>query len=111
MLTTQRHTGSAMPCNNNIVDEAGERRDAADEKGDNGTPITSKFWRIAVDTVEVIHVGHGNSATPDDVVIGNQYGCHRAQEDGVASEESKKLRGGCKNLPRNESPRPNNSSK
>ena len=68
MLTAQRDTGCAHACYNDVVDEAGEWGDAADEEGDDGAPIGSVSGRVAVDAVEVIHVGYGHVTASDNVV-------------------------------------------
>ena len=41
MLTAQRDAGLAIARYNDVVDEAGERGDAADEEGDDGAPVAS----------------------------------------------------------------------
>jgi hypothetical protein len=68
VLTAQRDAGLAITGYNNVVDEAGERGDAADEEGDDGAPVASVSGRVAVDTVEVVHVGHGHVTASDNVV-------------------------------------------
>ena len=118
VLTAQRDAGLAIARCNDVVDEAGERGDAADEEGDNGAPVASVSGRVAVDTVEIVHVGHGHVTASDDVVaaardkrisgcvrdrwsscgilgdeLGHENGCHGTQKNGVATEESKELCG------------------
>lgn len=109
---------------NDVVNEAGERGDAANEEGDDGTPVATVSGRVAVDAVEVVHVGYGHVTASDDVVaaardkrisgygrgmwglcgsvgdeLGHENGCHGTQENGVAAEESKELCGGCEDFP------------
>jgi hypothetical protein len=68
MLTAQRHAGLAITRRNDVVDEAGERGDGTDEKGGNGAPVAGVSGRVAVDAVEVVHVGDGHVTASDDVV-------------------------------------------
>jgi hypothetical protein len=68
VLTAQRDAGLAIARCNDVVDEAGERGGAADEEGDDGAPVASVSGRVAVDTVEVVHVGYGHVTASDDVV-------------------------------------------
>ena len=89
---------------NNVVHKAGQRRDATDEECDNSTPVAPEFRRVAIDTVEVIHVGYGDVATANDVVIRDEDACHGAEENGVSAQESEEFRGGRENFPGHESP-------
>jgi hypothetical protein len=118
MLTAGRDAGLAHARYNDVVDEAGEWGDAADEEGGDGAPVGTEFGRVAVDAVEVVHVGDGHITASDDVVaaardtrisgygrgrwglcgivgdeLSHENGCHRTQENGVAAEESKELCG------------------
>jgi hypothetical protein len=68
MFTAQRDASLLTACNNDVVDEAGKGGNAADKEGDHGAPVAAPSWRIAVHTVEVIHVGYGHITTSDDVV-------------------------------------------
>ncbi len=68
MLTTRRDAGRAHARYNDVVDEAGEWGDAADEEGGDGAPVASVSRRVAVDAVEVVHVGYGYVTTSDDEV-------------------------------------------
>ena len=68
MLTTRRDASRAHTRYDNVVDEAGEWRDAADEEGGDGAPVAAISGRVAVDAVEVVHVGYGYVATSNDVV-------------------------------------------
>jgi hypothetical protein len=97
--------------NDDAVDEAGKRGNAADEEGCYGAPVGSELRRVAVNAVEVVHIGYGNVAASDDVVAIGQNGlvdidvadgivrnvlshenaCHGTEENGVATEESKEL--------------------
>jgi len=93
VLTAQRDAGLAIAGYNDVVDEAGEWGDAADEEGDDGAPVASVSGRVAVDTVEVVHVGYGHVTASDNIVVGHENGCHGTQENSVAAEESKELCG------------------
>jgi hypothetical protein len=68
VLTAQRDTGLAKARYNDVVDEAGERGDAADKEGSDGAPVASEFGRIAVDAVEVVHVGYGHITASNNVI-------------------------------------------
>lgn len=68
MLTTHRDASGAQAGHNNVVDEAWKRRDAADEECGNGAPVAAIFGRVAVDTVEVIHIRYGHVTASDDIV-------------------------------------------
>ena len=68
MLTAGRDAGLAVARYNDVVDEAGERGDAADEEGDDGAPVGSVSGRVAVHAVEVVHVGYRHVAASDDVI-------------------------------------------
>lgn len=117
MLTTWRDLGRLTTRHNDVVDEARERGDAADEEGDDGTPVARVSGRVAVHAVEVIHVGYGHVTLSDDEVavahdkrisghgrsswglcrmgdaLSHENGCHGTQENGVAAEEGKELCG------------------
>ena len=68
MLTTRGDAGCAKARYNDVVDETGEWGDAADEEGGDGAPIAAVSGRVAVDAVEVVHVGYGHVTTADDEV-------------------------------------------
>ena len=68
MLAAHRNAGLAKARYNDVVDEARERGDAADEERDDGTPVGSVSGRVAVNAVEVVHVGYGHVTASDDVV-------------------------------------------
>lgn len=68
MLTALRDAGRAIARYNDVIYEAGERRDAADEEGGNGAPVGAEFGRVAVHAVEVVHVGYGYVPASDDEV-------------------------------------------
>ncbi len=68
MLTPQRDTGLAITRYNDVIDEPGERGDAADEEGNHGAPVAGESGRVAVHAVEVVHVWYRHVATTDDVV-------------------------------------------
>ena len=56
MLTTNRDVGLAATSHDNVVDEAGKRRNTPNDKGDNGTPVGGELGRVAVHSVEVVHI-------------------------------------------------------
>ena len=68
VLTAQGDAGRAKARYNDVIDEAGERGDTADEEGGDGTPVASESGGVAVDAVEVVHVGYGHVTASDDVV-------------------------------------------
>jgi hypothetical protein len=68
VLTAQRDAGLAIARCNDVVDEAGERGGAADEEGGDGAPVASVSGRVAVDAVEVVHVGYRHVTASNDVV-------------------------------------------
>jgi len=68
MLTSFRDACLAVSGNNDIVDEAGKWRDATDEEGSHGTPVGSKFGRVAVHAVEVVHIWNRHIAASDDII-------------------------------------------
>ena len=68
VLTAQRDASLAIACYNDVVDEAREWGDAANEEGDDGAPVASVSGRVAVHAVEVVHVGYGHVTASDDVV-------------------------------------------
>lgn len=104
MLATLGNTRRPLPRSHNIVHKPGQRRDAPDEECHHGAPITPKFRRVPVHAVEVVHIGHTHIPVSHDVVIRNEDGCHRAQEDGVATEEGEEFRGRGEDLPGDEGP-------
>ena len=68
MLTTRRDASLAITCFDDVVDEAGEWGNAADEESDDGAPVCGVLGRVAIDAMEVVHVGYGHVATSDDKV-------------------------------------------
>lgn len=68
MLTASRNTGASTTSNLNIVDEAGKGRNTADDEGRDCTPVACEFGRIAIDAVEVVHIGDGHVTSSNDVV-------------------------------------------
>ena len=56
MLSTKRDFGSTETSFDNAVDETGKRRNAANEESGHGTPVATVLGRVAVNTVEVVHV-------------------------------------------------------
>lgn len=88
-----------MTCNNNIVDKSRERWEASDEEGHDCAPVASELWRVAVDTVEVVHVWDRYVSAPDDIVVDDQNRCHGTKKNGVATEECNELCGRRKDFP------------
>lgn len=68
VLTTQGDAGRFITGCNDVVDKAGQRGDAADNEGGDGAPVTTISGRVAVDAVEIVHVGYGHVTASDDVV-------------------------------------------
>ena len=68
MLTTRGDAGRLHARHNDVVDEAGEGGDGADKEGGDGAPVGGVSRRVAVDAVEVVHIGYGHVTTSDDVV-------------------------------------------
>lgn len=58
MLSALRHIGLAQTCHNDIIDKTREWWNTANEESNSCTPICRISRRIAVDTVEVVHVGY-----------------------------------------------------
>jgi hypothetical protein len=73
VLTAQSNAGLAIACYNDVVDEAGERGDAANEEGNNCAPVASVSGRVAVDTVKVVHIGYRYIAASNDVIAVARY--------------------------------------
>jgi hypothetical protein len=68
VLTANRDACLLPTSYNNVVDEAGEGGDAANEEGGDSAPVAGELGRVTVDTVEVVHIGYGNSSATDDIV-------------------------------------------
>lgn len=68
MFTPRRDAGLLATCYNNIVDETGQWGYAANEEGDDSSPVAAPSRRVAVHAMEIIHVGYGHVTTSDDVV-------------------------------------------
>ena len=68
MLAAQRDAGLAVARDDDVADEAGQRRRAADEEGGESAPVGGEPRRVAVDAVEIVHGRYGNPAAADDVV-------------------------------------------
>lgn len=68
MLTAQRNAGRVTARLNDVVNEAGERGDTADEEGGDGAPVASKFGRVAINAMEVVHIWYGHVAASDNIV-------------------------------------------
>ncbi len=68
MLTAHGDAGLAHTRYNDIVDESRERRNTADEEGNDGAPVGSELGRVAVNAVEVVHVRDGHVPASNDVV-------------------------------------------
>ncbi len=72
MLTAFGDSGGFRTCSNDVIDKARKRGNTADEEGDDGAPVATESGRVAVDTVEVVHIGHGHVAASDDKVAAAQ---------------------------------------
>jgi hypothetical protein len=68
MLSTQRDAGRTMTCNNNIVDESGKWRYAANKESGHCAPIGRELGRVAVNAVEVIHVRYRDPFPSDNII-------------------------------------------
>lgn len=68
MLTANRNAGRAATSYDDIVDEAREWWNAADEEGRYSTPVAGEFRRVAVDAVEIVHVGNRHITASDNEV-------------------------------------------
>lgn len=68
MLAAQRNAGLAVSRHNDVVDEAGEWGNASDEESGDGAPVARISGRVSVNAVEVVHIGYGHVAAPDDEV-------------------------------------------
>ena len=111
VLASNGDSGSLQPSFYNVVDESWKWRNAADEERGHCTPVAAKLWRVAVYAVKVIHVWNRDIASADEEVVGDQDRGHWAQEDGVTTQESEELGSRCEDLPRDEGPAANDSSK
>lgn len=76
MLTPQRNTSLPITCSDDAIHKARKRWDTTDEEGGNGAPVAGVAGVVTVYAVEVVHVGDGDVAAADNVVIGDQDGCH-----------------------------------
>ncbi len=68
MLTANGNAGRATAGFDDVLDEAGKRRGAADEEGGDGAPVAGEFGRVAVDAVEIVHVRYRHVAASDNIV-------------------------------------------
>jgi hypothetical protein len=75
VLTALRDAGLAITRYNDVIYEAGERRDAADEEGGDGAPVGGVSGGVAVHAVEVVHVGYGHVPASDDEVATTRDRC------------------------------------
>lgn len=126
MLTADGNIGASATSLLDVVDKSWKGWKAADEESSDCTPVGAKLGRVAVNAVEVVHVGDGHFAASNDVVaahmlttlrwdaqsagchlLSNENRSHWAQEDGVARQESKELGGRSEDLPRHECPAAN----
>ena len=60
MLSADADRGCLIARNNDVVDEAWQRRDATDQERGESAPVGGKFGGVAVHAMEPIHVRHGN---------------------------------------------------
>jgi hypothetical protein len=57
---------------NNVVDESRKWGNAADEKGNNSTPVGAELGRVSVDAVEIVHIRDGDVTLSDNEVAATQ---------------------------------------
>lgn len=72
MLTTQRNGSRTATSHHDVVHEARQWRNTANEKGSNGSPIGCKFFMVAIDAVEVVHIWDRHITASDNVVTVKQ---------------------------------------
>lgn len=60
VLATNGNTGGGAAGFLNIVHEARKRRDTTEEECDDCAPVGTEFGRVAVDAMEIVHVGDGD---------------------------------------------------
>lgn len=65
VLASKRYTEISLI---NAVCKTGQRRQETDDQSKDRTPVCGEFGGVAVDTVELVHFGHGNVAATDNVV-------------------------------------------
>jgi hypothetical protein len=65
VLACKRHAKITL---SDAVYEPGQRRSDSDDECHDRTPIRSKLGRVAIDTIEVVHVWYRNLATASDIV-------------------------------------------
>lgn len=68
MLAADRNAGRAATGYDDIVDEAREWWNAADEESRHSPPVGGKFRRVTVDAVEIVHVRDRHIAASNDEI-------------------------------------------
>lgn len=76
MLTADGDAGGLISCLLDVVDKAWQRGNAADEERDHRPPVRAEFGRVAVHSVEVVHVRDRDISSADDEVAELQTGQH-----------------------------------
>lgn len=135
VLPTNGNTGGGAAGFLNIVHEAWKRRDTTEEECDDCAPVGTEFGRVAVDAMEVVHVGDGDVGFSYEeiaaarvsglffsfsfglkerqefvvYVLSDEYRGHWAKKNGISSEESDEFGSRCEDFPRDESPASNHS--
>lgn len=122
-LTADGHAGLLPARDDDIVDEARQWRNAADEEGGDSPPIATPSGGVAVDAMEIVHIGNRYLPTSYDIVtivgdkrvsdrryeswghVGNanvledENSRHGTQKYGVPAKEGEELRSGCEDFP------------
>jgi hypothetical protein len=65
VLACKRHAKITL---SDAIHEAGQRRSNSDDECHDRTPVCSKLGRVAIDTIEVVHVWYRDHATTCNVV-------------------------------------------
>lgn len=68
MLSSNRDACRSATSYLDIVDETWKRRNTANEESSDCAPVGCKLGRVAVDSVEIVHVRHGDPASSYDEV-------------------------------------------
>ena len=79
MLAAHGHRDGGL----DILDETWKRWCEANDEGGDSAPVGAVF-AVSVDAVEVVQIRYTDTTAADDVVIGDQNGCHWTKEDRVA---------------------------
>lgn len=80
MLATCGHNwfGINLLRDDNIADETWQRRSETDDESSDRPPVGCVLGRVAVDTMEVVHVRHRDVAAACDVVVRDEDSSHRS---------------------------------